>query len=93
MAARRSLLVLTAAEVAAELGYVHRGSGKPDAAKVRYLVREFRFPAPIDAELPVVDWRWSRRLVESYAAGELEFAPRSPRRRRPAPHSAASVQS
>jgi hypothetical protein len=70
MAARR-LLVMTAAEVAEELGYVHRVSGKPDAAKVRRLVREHRLPAPLDAELPVVDWRWSRPMIERYAAGQF----------------------
>lgn len=64
-------LVLTAREVAAALGYTRR-DGHPDVAKVRNLARERRLPAPIDDGLPVVDWRWSRRMIERYAAGDFE---------------------
>lgn len=59
-------------EVGEALGYVRRGDRRPDRDKVRRLVREGRLPGPIDDELPVVDWRWSRRMVERYAAGEVK---------------------
>lgn len=65
-------LVMTAAEVAAELGYLRRSDRQPDVAKVRNLCREGRLPAPIDDGLPVVDWRWSRRRIEQYVAGDIK---------------------
>lgn len=65
-----SALVLTVDDVAVALGYETR-DGRPDRDKVRRLAREGRIPSPIDPGLPVVDWRWSRRLVEQYASGRF----------------------
>lgn len=62
-------LVLTADEVAEALGYSTR-AGDPDRDKVRRLARAGRIPQPIDQALPVVDWRWSRPLIERYAVGK-----------------------
>lgn len=61
-------LVLTAAEVAVELKFFRR-DGEPDKAKVVRYVRSGTLPTPIDPELPVVDWRWSRQKVERYTRG------------------------
>jgi hypothetical protein len=59
---------LTAAQVAGRCGYCD-GKGAPKADTIRQLFRDGRFPAPIDAELPVRLWRWSSLAVDAYLAG------------------------
>jgi hypothetical protein len=62
-------LTLSADAAADLLGILHR-DGRPYGAEIRTLYRSGRFPAPIDAELPVRRWRWSRRDVLAYGNGE-----------------------
>lgn len=69
-------LALTADQVAAELGYFHRDES-PYGELIRSMYREGDFPAPIDPSLGVSRWRWSRVIVEQYAAGEWRLAPRA----------------
>jgi predicted DNA-binding transcriptional regulator AlpA len=57
------LLTLTADQVGALTGYSRR--------EIYKLARTGRFPAPIDPDLSVLLWRWSRRRLEQWADGEL----------------------
>lgn len=66
-------LVMTCGEVATELGYVRR-DGTPARHLVRTLVREGKLPPPIDPTLTVAHWRWSRKVIEQYVAGEWQPA-------------------
>ena len=52
---------LTAAELTDLVGY--------KAPTIYRLVRDGRFPAPIDADRPTRSWRWSPRIVEDYIDG------------------------
>jgi hypothetical protein len=63
-------LTMTAGQLAMAFAYVQRRDGKPDRKKVYRLVRAGILPGPIDARLDVIDWRWSRAVIERYAAGE-----------------------
>jgi hypothetical protein len=60
--------VLTAAEVAKRLKYTPRF--------VRESARAGRVPAPIDPDLPAIQWRWSEQAIEQYEAGEWSQAKR-----------------
>ncbi len=60
-----SPLTLTADQAAELAGYLHH-DGTGNGAVVRALYRAGRFPAPIDPDLKVRSWRWSRRDVERY---------------------------
>jgi hypothetical protein len=64
---------MSSAEVADTLGY-RRRNGAPNTEVVRKLAREGRIPPPIDADLPVVYWRWSTAEVERYVRGEWRAA-------------------
>lgn len=57
-------ITLTAGQVGELLGY------SPDT--VRRLVREGRLPLPIDPDLSAKLWRWSRRGIEQYVAGDIK---------------------
>jgi hypothetical protein len=70
-------LVMTAVEVAEEMSWLTSADiPRPRPEKVRAMVREGRFPQPIDMTEPVHLWRWSRADVERYAAGEWSLHPR-----------------
>lgn len=56
-----TLEALTVQRVAERVTYTPR--------MVRQLAREGRFPAPIDASLPVRQWRWSSVAVAAYVEG------------------------
>ena len=46
------------------------GGDRPIAGPtIRAWYRAGRFPAPIDPTLPVVSWRWSPRIVDTYING------------------------
>lgn len=66
------ILTLSAREAAEELGWLSR-DGNGLSERIYALYRAGRFPPPIDPELPPRSWRWSRRVVEQYAAGEYEL--------------------
>jgi len=67
------MLTLSGRETAELLGWRGRVSGVGTAEYVYALYRAGRFPPPIDPELPSRSWRWSRRVVEQYAAGEYDL--------------------
>lgn len=62
-------LTLTARATAEELGWLRR-DGTGNADRVRALYRAGRFPPPIDPDLSPRLWVWSRRVIESYVAGD-----------------------
>ena len=65
-----SALVLTAEHVAEAMGWMSRSEpASPRRDKVRAMVRQGRFPKPIDDAEPVHMWRWSRAVVEAYVDG------------------------
>lgn len=62
-------LTLTSGEVASMIGFVKR-NGEPNRPKIYAMAREGRIPGPIDPALRALDWRWARREIEAYCAGE-----------------------
>lgn len=67
-----SPLTLTCGEVAVALGYLRTGqhAGEPNRTLVHRLARDGSIPQPIDMELSVTRWRWSRAEIEAYVAGQ-----------------------
>lgn len=61
-------LTMVCGEVARALQFVRR-NGEPNRQLVLKLARERKIPSPVDMDLPVPYWRWSRAEVEAYAAG------------------------
>lgn len=62
-------LALTCGQVAEFLSY-RRRDGSPDRRVVRNLAREGRIPPPIDREVALGHWRWSRTEIEAFVAGK-----------------------
>ncbi len=56
------MVTLTVRDVAATANYTER--------RIRELVRQGRFPQPIDPTLKAWSWRWSPLTIAAYVAGE-----------------------
>jgi hypothetical protein len=61
-------LTLTCGQVAEVLNYFDRAN-RPDRRVIRKLAKDGAIPPPIDPELALCYWRWSRTEIESYVAG------------------------
>jgi hypothetical protein len=62
-------LTLTSGEVAKLLGYLTR-DGDPNRRLIRKFAGEGKIPPPINDEVALAHWRWSRAEIEAYVAGE-----------------------
>jgi hypothetical protein len=61
---------IPAALTAQRVGEIVGGDRPYTAETIRNWYRAGKFPAPIDATLPVKSWRWSPRVIERYVDGD-----------------------